>query len=252
MPALSVVIITHNEERNIARCLESVKEIADDIVVVDSLSTDGTQAICESYGARFFATAWKGYSAMKNYANSLARHDWIFSIDADEALSDDLRRSILEIKPSGELRSYRIGRITNYCGHWIHHSGWYPDVKVRFFDRRTTSWEGLIHERLNVARDEDAPLLKGHCYHYSYYTIEEHKAQADRFSALSAESLYKRGKKAGWVKLYLAPVFRFLKMYFFQAGFLDGRSGFIIARISAAAVHHKYIKLQQLHAHATN
>lgn len=248
MPALSVVIITHNEERNIARCLESVKEIADDIVVVDSLSTDGTRAICESFGARFTATAWKGYSEMKNYANSLAQHDWIFSIDADEALSDELRQSILALKKTAEPGAYRIGRITNYCGHWIRHSGWYPDVKVRFFDRHTTCWEGLIHERLNVARDEDAPLLKGDCYHYSYYTIEEHRAQADRFSTLSARNLYNRGKRVGCLKRALAPGFRFVKMYLFQLGFLDGAPGWTIAKISATAVYHKYQKLQQLYA----
>lgn len=248
MPGLSVVIITRNEERNIARCLESVREIADDIVIVDSFSTDRTKEICLSYGARFYPTEWQGYSDTKNYGNRLALYDWIFSIDADEALSEELKEQIARVKTSENPGNYRICRITNYCGQWIRHGGWYPDIKVRFFDRRETRWEGLIHERLNVPEESKIPVLKGDCYHYSYYTLEEHVAQANRFSTLSAQDLYRKNKKAGFLKLWFAPGFRFFRMFILRGGFLDGQAGWVIARISSHAVFLKYSKLRQLHA----
>lgn len=248
MPALSVVIITHNEERNISRCLESVKEIADEIVVVDSFSTDRTEAICKSFGAHFFQHEWQGYSETKNYANSLASHDWIFSIDADEAVSEELKTSILNAKQRNEPSNFRICRITNYCGKWIHHCGWYPDIKVRFFDRRITKWEGSIHEHLNVNDEQKAPLLKGNCYHFSYYSIDEHIAQAAHFSTLAAEDLFRRGKKTSLLKILFAPGFRFFRMFMLNSGFLDGYNGWLIAKISAHAVFLKYSKLRHLHA----
>jgi (heptosyl)LPS beta-1,4-glucosyltransferase len=248
MRQLSAVIITKNEERNIGRCLESLHGIADDIVVVDSGSTDATRAICESHKVRFFSQDWQGYSATKNYANGLALYDWIFSIDADEAVSPELRDSILKAKETEEAFNYRICRITNYCGRWIRHSSWYPDIKLRFFDRRETRWEGLIHERLNVKDENSYTLLKGDCYHYSYYTIEEHVAQANRFSGLSAQHLYERGKKVSLIKTMIAPGFRFFKMFILRGGLLDGYYGWVIAKISAHAVFLKYVKLRQLHA----
>lgn len=248
MPALSVVIITKNEERNIARCLDSVKEIADEMIVVDSFSTDRTREICESQGASFFLYEWKGYSETKNYANSLAHHDWIFSIDADEAISEELKISILDAKKSATAANFRICRITNYCGRWIHHSGWYPDVKVRFFDRRTNCWEGLIHERLNVANETEIPVLKGDCYHYSYYSIDEHVTQANRFSTLTAEDMFRKNKRVGMLKHWIAPGFRFFRMFILRGGFLDGYYGWVIARISAHAVFLKYAKLRQFYA----
>ena len=248
MPSLSVVIITKNEERNIARCLDSVKEIADDIVVVDSFSTDRTREICVERGARFYPMEWKGYSETKNYANSLAAHDWIFSIDADEALSEELKNSILEIKKSAHAGNYRICRITNYCGKWIRHSSWYPDIKTRFFDRRVTRWEGLIHERLNIANEREIKILRGDCYHYSYYNIGEHVVQANYFSTLAAEDLFRKNLRVGFLKLMFAPGFRCFRMFVLRAGFLDGYYGWVIARISAHAVFLKYTKLKQLHA----
>jgi glycosyltransferase involved in cell wall biosynthesis len=252
MPSLSVVIITLNEEHNIGRCLESVKDIADDIVVVDSGSTDRTQEICSTYGVRFIRKEWLGYSAQKNYANSLANFDWIFSIDADEALSDQLKQSILEAKTQDDQHYYRIGRITNYCGKWIRFGGWYPDIKLRFFDRRQNCWEGHIHERLNVDSDTAFPLLQGDCYHYSYYTVAQHQAQALKFSRLAAEDLFSRGKQVGIVKLWFAPLFKFIKMHLLQGGFLDGRAGLTIARISAHAVFLKYRQLREYNAQRTN
>ena len=246
MPELSAVIITFNEERNIARCLDSVKDIADDIVVLDSFSTDKTEEICKNYGARFFQKAWTNYSDQKNYANSLAAYDWIFSIDSDEALSEELKKSILDIKKSSENLNFRICRITNYCGKWIHHSGWYPDIKLRFFDRRKNQWEGQIHERINVVEEASIPVLTGDCYHYSYYSLEGHKAQAKHFSEVAAQDLFSRRKTASFLKPAISAFIKFIKIYLINLGFLDGKAGFTIARISANAVYLKYSKLRQL------
>jgi hypothetical protein len=138
--------------------------------------------------------------------------------------------------------------MTNYCGHWIRHSGWYPDVKVRFFDRTKTQWEGLIHERLNVPNDSEVPVLKGDCHHYSYYTLEEHEAQSNKFSGLAAEDLFRKNKKVGLIKMWIAPCFKQFRMFVLRAGFLDGYYGWVIAKISAHAVFLKYAKLRQLHA----
>ncbi|GAB1398454.1 MAG TPA: glycosyltransferase family 2 protein [Saprospiraceae bacterium] len=248
MQAISAVIITYNEERNIARCLESLLQVVDEIVVIDSYSTDRTEEICRQYGVRFISHEWEGYSGSKNFGNSQATHDLILSLDADEALSPALQKSILTIKNDESTFFYRIGRITNYCGHWIHHSGWYPDVKLRIFDRRISSWEGHIHEKLNNFNPKDAPLLKGDCFHYSYYTLEDHKAQARKFSMLAAEDLFWRGKRAGWFKILLSPVHKFIKIYLLQLGILDGIAGLRIAYISAHAVYLKYHTLKKLHA----
>lgn len=249
---LSVVIITFNEEKNIERCIASVKEIADDIVVVDSFSTDRTAEICKTYSVNFVKHEWSGYSEQKNFANSLARYDWIFSIDADEALSDELKNSILQAKKNYQNPNFRICRITNYCGKWIHHSGWYPDIKVRFFDRRQNFWEGLIHERLNVGNETFIPVLKGDCYHYSYYTIQGHKIQSRKFSEMSALSLYNKRKKAGIIIQVLSPVYKFIKVYLINLGFLDGAEGFIIARISSYSVYLKYAQLRKLYTSEKN
>ena len=146
MTKLSVVIITYNEERNIARCLESIKDIADEIVVVDSRSTDGTREICRRYGAKFFPEDWKNYSEQKNHGNRLATNDWILSIDADEEVSGELRRSIVEWKRLDAPVFACFNRLTNYCGKWIRHCGWYPDPKLRIFDATRAKWVGDVHE----------------------------------------------------------------------------------------------------------
>ncbi len=245
--ALSAVIITFNEEKNIARCINSLVGVADDIVVVDSFSTDHTQEICKTFGVRFFQNKWEGYSQQKNFGNSLALYDWVFSIDADEALSDDLKNSILEAKKNFSQYTYRICRMTNYCGNWIRHSGWYPDVKVRFFDRRLHHWEGLIHEKLNIGNESSVPVLKGDCYHYSYYTVEGHRIQARHLSELVALDIFNKRKKVPLLKQIIAPAVKFVKMFFINFGFLDGKAGFIIARISSRAVSIKYAKLRKLY-----
>jgi glycosyltransferase involved in cell wall biosynthesis len=245
MLSLSVVIITLNEEKNIGRCLQSVQRIADEIIVVDSASTDATRAICESFGAKVFVRAWEGYSAAKNFGALRATHDFILSLDADEALSDELETSILEAMSQDCIGFFSFKRLTNYCGQWIKHCGWYPDVKLRLYDRRRVSWQGSIHEQL-VPRPDRVEQLPGDCLHYSYYTIAGHVQQANKFTDLTAEQAFSRGKRSSWPRIVFAPSLKFIKSYFLQRGFLDGYYGFVISRISASAVFFKYAKLREL------
>ncbi len=248
MPQLSVVIITYNEEKNIERCLQSVKDVADDIVVVDSFSTDSTAEICKKFGVNFIQKKWEGYSLTKNFANEQAKYDWVLSIDADEALSEELKKSILEIKQQTAINTCKFNRLTNYCGSWIKHGGWYPDTKIRLFDKKTTKWLGEIHEELHFSQPVKIHHLKGDCLHYSYYTREQHYIQAEKFTTIAASDLFKQGKKSSFSQLYLNPIVKFVRDYFLKLGFMDGGAGFTVARISAYATYLKYKKLKNLHS----
>jgi glycosyltransferase involved in cell wall biosynthesis len=248
MPQLAVVIITFNEEKNIARCLDSIQGIADDVVIIDSFSTDETERICKNYNVRFIQRKWEGYSNTKNYANAQAQYDWVLSLDADEALSEELKQSILTIKQTQELSTYKFHRLTNYCGTWIKHCGWYPDTKIRLFDRRITQWEGSIHERLIIHSNASAVLLKGDCLHYSYYTLEQHYLQTEKFSTLIAESMFEKGKKVSVFKMWLSPAVKFFSDYIIKRGILDGSAGYTICKISAYTSYLKYKKLRALHS----
>ncbi|MFA4851197.1 MAG: glycosyltransferase family 2 protein [Bacteroidales bacterium] len=243
----SVVIITFNEERNIARCLKSLGEVADEIIVVDSFSTDKTAEICQKFPVKFILKEWMGYSPAKNFANSMANNDYILSIDADEALSDELRKAILELKKSDNLfDAYRFNRLANYCGKWIHHCSWYPNTKLRLWNRHKGEWEGEIHEEVKMKSSAKVGFIKGDLLHYSYYSIEQHINQVNVFTDLTAKAAFKKGKKAGCLKILFSPFIKFTRDYFFRLGFLDGYAGFVICRISAHATFLKYAKLRQL------
>jgi len=248
MIQLSVVIITHDEEKNIERCLNSVREVADDIVVVDSFSTDKTEEICKSYGVNFIQRKWEGYSATKNFANLQGKHDWILSLDADESLSDELQKSIIEWKQLSFPVSARFSRLSNYCGQWIHHCGWYPDAKIRVFDRRKTNWEGEIHEKLTGVNKNKTLHLNGNCFHYSYYSVAEHYKQAEKYSDIAAKDMHAKGKIISYPIIFLKTVFKFHRNYFFKLGFLDGRYGYIICKIIALETYLKYSKLYKLNS----
>lgn len=242
MNLLTAVIITRNEERNIARCLNSLQDVADEVVVVDSLSTDHTREICEKFGVRFISHPWEGYIRQKNYANSLSSNDLILSIDADEALSEELANSIFEIKKQNvDNKVFAMSRLMSYCGVWIRHGGWYPDRKVRIFDRRHVEWQGQkVHETLAIPDNFEQIQLKGDLLHYSFYTIEEHRAQIEKFAKLSAEEAIEKGRKASFFGAYMHAVWKFLRDFFFKAGFLDGRYGWIISKVNAYGVWLKY------------
>src|SRR5690554_1529655 len=193
---LTSTIITFNEERNIARCIDALMPISDEIIVLDSYSSDRTIEICKSKNVRIEQREWKGYSNAKNYLNQLATHEYIFSVDADEAPDETLQAAILRIKKEGLIGIYEVNRLTNYCGKWIKHSGWYPDVKIRIFPKSISNWEGAyVHEELVVDGNPVAKNLSGHLLHYSYYSQTEHKQRADKYSELTAIKMFEKGKR---------------------------------------------------------
>ncbi len=245
---LSVVIITFNEEKNIRRCLDSVMDIADEIVVVDSFSTDKTETICRTYGVNFIQHKFDGHIEQKNYASSQASNPHVFCLDADEALSDELKQSIISIKNNFVADGYSMNRLTNYCGTWIKHCGWYPDTKIRVMDRTKGKWGGdNPHDHFIMEAGATLVHLEGDLLHYSYYTLEDHYKQVEYFTTIFSQSQFAKGKKAPLLMVYGSPVIKFMKDYFFNLGFLDGKAGFTISRISAFASFTKYKKLRQLH-----
>jgi glycosyltransferase involved in cell wall biosynthesis len=249
MPQISVVIIAYNEEKNIGRCIDSVLAVADDIVVVDSFSTDATEAICRAKGARFVKHAFEGHIEQKNWAITQAKYPYILSLDADEALDTTLQKSILAAKAKWTADGYTMNRLTNYCGTWIRHCGWYPDTKLRLWDSRKGEWQGINpHDRYTLtAPGAKAAFLEGDILHYSYYTREDHYKQVNYFTDILAREYHKRGRSAPLYKLVLNPVAKFLHDYVLKMGFLDGQAGFTISRISAYATWLKYAKLRKMY-----
>lgn len=239
---ISVVIISFNEEKNIERCLSSLCGISDDIVVVDSGSEDKTEEICLRYNCRFFFRKFDDYSSQKNFANSLTKNDYILSIDADECLSDELCDSIKKLKPTDNNFAISFNRLNHYGGKPVRYCGWYPDRKTRIWNRKFAKWEGIIHEKIIFTVNPVTILLKGDLLHYTYNNKQEHIKQAKKFAILNAESDLKKGKKTSLHKFIFLPIFRFCTIYFFKLGFLDGKTGFFIAKISAHATFLRYRK----------
>lgn len=247
MPEISAVIITFNEEKNITRCLESLQGVADEIVVVDSFSTDKTEEICRDFGVKFIKHAFEGHIEQKNWALTQSAFPHVLSLDADEALSEELRQSVLEVKAQWEKDGYYFNRLTNYCGQWIRHCGWYPDRKMRLWDKRKGSWQGINpHDKYLMEEGAATGFLKGDLLHYSYYSISQHVIQANYFTDIAARAALEKGKKAGLCRIFISPVVKFLKDYIIKLGFLDGYYGFIVCQVSANATFLKYIKLRQL------
>lgn len=241
---ISAVIITFNEEKNIERCILSVKDIVDEIVVVDSYSKDATKSICEKYQVNFIEHAFEGHIQQKNWAKDQAKFDFILSLDADEALNEKLKESVLAAKNDWQSDSYQMNRLTNYCGKWIHHSGWYPDTKLRLFDRNKGAWGGNNpHDKYIPEKGSKIGFLKGDILHYSFYTREEHLKQIDKFSDIASKALFEKGKRSSRLKIIYKPIARFIKSFLLRRGFLDGKAGFDIARFSGYANYLKYTKL---------
>jgi len=249
MIKLSVVIITFNEEKNIGRCLDSFIGVADDIVVVDSFSKDKTKDICSNKGARFIEHAFEGHIQQKNWAITQAKYPHVLSLDADEALDEKLKQSILKAKQNWDKDGYYMNRLTNYCGHWIRHCGWYPDKKLRLWDSRKGEWRGINpHDKYELFEgDKNTGYLQGDILHYSFYSVADHVKQIEYFTDISAKALYEKGKKPGFVKLYLSPLAKFMESYFLKAGFLDGKYGYQVCKNSAWATKLKYRKLRKLY-----
>lgn len=247
MIQLSVTIITFNEEKNISRCIDSVKDIADEILVVDSFSTDKTKEICLAKGVRFIENTFKGHIEQKNFAVDQASYHHILSLDADEALSYDMQKEIASIKQNWQYDAYAFNRLTNYCGKWIYHCGWYPDTKIRLWNREKGCWGGVNpHDEVIMKTGSTTKHVKCDIEHYSYYTIWQHIDQVNKFTEIGAKQAWERGKKSNLIKILVKPVWKFVRDYFVKLGLLDGYYGFIISAISAHATFVKYLKMKEL------
>lgn len=245
--SISAVIITYNEERNIGRCLDSLKDVVDEIVIVDSFSQDKTEEICRKHNVRFIQNPFEGHIQQKNYAIDSAKNEWILSLDADEALTDELKNSILEIKKSPKNLAYNFNRLTNYCGHWVKYCGWYPDKKIRLVKKDSARWQGVNpHDRLELLQNGEVGFLKGDLLHYSYYTKEDHLKQIEYFGKIAATELYARNGRSSFFKIGIKVIAQFFKSYFLKLGLLDGKTGFTISRLSAYATYRKYVMLLNL------
>lgn len=238
---LSIIIITKNEADQIKDCLETV-QWADEIIVLDSGSTDDTVEICRKYTDKVFETDWPGYGLQKNRALEKATGDWVFSIDADERISPKLRTEIEQALKSDQYNGYEIPRASHYCGKRIRHSGWWPDYIVRLFKRDCGKFSNtLVHEIVEM----QGPVgrLRNPLIHYSFSNFEEVLDKVNRYSTYNAEMLLQSGKKAGLLEAVGRGLWSFLKTWVFRAGFLDGRHGFMLAVSNAEGTYYKYIKL---------
>ena len=242
---ISAAIITLNEERNISRAIESLR-CCDEIVVVDSGSTDRTVELAVKLGARVMDCNWRGYAGQKNFASDQCQNDWILSLDADEAVSEALEAEIWHIKKNGpQFDAYTMPRLAQYLGRWILHSGWYPDRKVRLFDRRLAKWVGgYVHE--SVAVEGRIGHLDSNLLHFTCNSLSEHLRTMDRYTTLAAEQLVAQKTPVGWSQLAIDPPWTFFKTYVLQRGFLDGTEGLAIAYMAALYNFLKYAKAKNM------
>jgi glycosyltransferase involved in cell wall biosynthesis len=246
-PKLSVAIITYNEEKNIERCLASVAEIADEILVIDSFSTDRTEQLCRPFDVRFIQNAFEGHIEQKNFALDQCQYDFILSLDADEALSPELLASIKQVKKLGlPQQGYHFNRLTQHTGHWVRFCGWYPDQKLRLVKKGYARWMGLNPHDILTLNDGHSVFLKGDLHHYSYHSISEHVAQTNKFTTIAAIAAYKQGTRSSIFKIVSRPALKFCRDYLWKQGFRDGRMGFIICCINALSALLKYSKLYDL------
>ncbi|MFC4720903.1 glycosyltransferase family 2 protein [Geojedonia litorea] len=248
MIKISGVIITYNEEEHLEKCLASIADVVDEIIVVDSFSTDNTPAICNKFNVRFIEQEFLGYIEQKNFALSHAKYDYILSLDGDEALSDELKSSILKTKNNWEYDGYYCHRLNNYCGQWINHSDWYPDRKLRLFKKDSGEWKGINpHDTYTLKQGKTLGKLNGNLLHWIYRDYSEHNLKVEQFSSIAAQAYFDLGKTASLWKIFYRPLWAFFKAYVLRRGFLDGLNGFIICVQTYNVTFLKYIKLRELH-----
>jgi glycosyltransferase involved in cell wall biosynthesis len=242
---ISVVIITYNEERNIGRCIDSILSVADEIVVVDSFSKDNTKKIAEAKGARVFEHPFKSHIHQKNVALSYASYDHVLSLDADEYLSEDLAKSILHVKNNWSQDAYVMNRLSNWGGRWIKHGNWYPDQKIRLWDKRIGKWGGENpHDKVVLQKGIKPAHLKGNLLHRGYQDTNEALAKIQRYSDIFANENVGK-KKSSIFKVLIHPTFAFVKCYFLKRGFLDGFEGLMVAVSVSNHAFYKYSKLYE-------
>jgi glycosyltransferase involved in cell wall biosynthesis len=242
---ITATIITLNEERNIVRAIESLR-CCDEILILDSGSIDRTVELAANLGARVIEAGWRGYAGQKNWAAGQAAHDWILSLDADEALSEGLEAEIWNLKKTApQCDAYIMPRQAQYLGRWILHSGWYPDRKVRLYDRRRAKWVGdFVHE--SVQAQGRVGHMQSNILHFTCDSLSEHLRTLDRYTTLAAEELVSRKVNVPTWKMIFDPPWTFAKAYFFQRGFLDGVEGLIICYMAAFYTFLKYAKARNM------
>lgn len=245
MASLSVILITKNEAENIRACIESVAW-ADEIIVVDSGSTDDTVAISKQLGAQVHEHDWPGFGVQKNRALGYATKDWVLSLDADERVTPELRAEIETILKAGQTQdSYLVPRLSNYCGRFMYHSGWYPDLLPRLFRRGKARFsDDLVHERLIV--EGSSGKLKGLLLHYAFDGMEEVLHKVNQYSTAGAAMMHKRGRKASLSGAVLRGLWSFFRTYILRGGILDGCEGFMLAVSNAEGTYYRYLKLMLL------
>jgi len=243
VPKLSVIHITFNEAHNLAECLSSLQGLADEIVIVDNGSRDGTLDIAAQFGARVVRTDdWPGFGPQKNRALDVARCDWVLSIDADERVTPALAQEIQAVIAQDAARAYEIPRLSWYCGRFMRHSGWYPDPVLRLFRRgRARFTDDLVHERL-VAQDP-VQRLSHDLLHYSFLDFSQVLAKVDRYSTASAQQMFDKGRRASPAGALVRGAWAFVRTYVLRAGFLDGPQGLALAISNAQGTYYRYLKL---------
>jgi len=247
MSQLSAVIITYNEEEYVNACLASLADIADEIIVVDSFSTDKTEDICKSFNAKFIRHPFEGYVEQKNFAITLASNKWILSLDADEALSDELRRSILNVKNDLSYDGYIFNRSNNYCGKWLRFSGWYPDRHLRLFRSDRGQWGGLNpHDKFRLQEGCRSKRLNGDLLHWNFKSYDEHLQKMEKFSSIAASSYLNAGRRSGLLSAEFHSAWSFFSSFILRTGFLDGYYGYKVCTISSYGCWLKYKKLRRL------
>lgn len=245
---ISLVVITLNEAEKLGDCLKSVAGLADEMLVVDSGSTDGTQALAESLGARVVHRPFNGHIEQKNAAAQLAQHDWVLSLDADERLDAEARTEIAALKQQGAKKAaYGWRRLNHYGEQPIRHGAWYPDRKLRLWKKQAGKWTGTNpHDRWECTEKDSEQWLKGHILHFSFKGAKEHRQQADRFAGIAAQAMKSQGKTASVFRPYLHAGIRWVRDYIWLGGFLDGQAGWQIAGINAWEAGEKYRRLRRL------
>lgn len=250
-PLISACIIAKDESDRIERCLASVAW-CDEILVLDSGSRDDTVARCRQAGARVIETDWPGWVKQKQRAAEAAENDWVFSLDADERVDDELREALVRLRDSGALgatdapAAYAVRRRVWFLGRWIRHGGWYPEWRARLFDRRRAHWAGTDPHDHVETDGRVVRVAEGHLEHYTFRSFDDYGAKMNRFSTVAAEAKEARGRRATWWDIAMRPAFRFFRMYVLRRGFLDGRAGYILARLASTSVFLKYAKLWDL------
>lgn len=243
---IAAVIITHNEENNIADCIRSVIDLVDEVIVVDANSEDKTVSLAKELGATVLLKDWSTFGIQKNYGAAQAKVDWILSIDADERVDDELNKVLTTLELDSK-KVYAINIKTNYLGKWIKYCGWYPSYKKRLYHKEKAEWsKDLVHENLVSEKSMKVKNLSGNLLHYSYPSIERHHQKIERYASLTAEKWKMQKKSPGLLKKIFGPSFRFIKTYIFRLGVLDGREGFLISKMSFLLVKRQLQYFKQL------